>query len=163
MSLFHYRGPIIFFWIVEWHDPARVARQLSFQVQVPPPLPPPDCKRLHKVCHNKKSEGRDWEIYHEGYIQTWGNRLANTIDMGNGFMNGPWDHYLAWFNREGMRTVYWRGTTARNAFNPIAHQGRGVERTFNMQGEVVQRTVNSLPFSFNLNFKKHKVLTKLFN
>jgi hypothetical protein len=34
------------------------------------------------------------------------NHLENIVAFGHGFMHAPWEHYLAWFNREGMPTVY---------------------------------------------------------
>jgi hypothetical protein len=91
----------------------------------------------------------------------WANRLENIIAFGQGFMHAPWEHYLAWFNREGMRTVYWRGSTAQNACNPLGPQGYEIERTFNMQGEVVQRTVNQDIIFKNL-VKFNRLLTQFY-
>jgi hypothetical protein len=90
------------------------------------------------------------------YIETWANRLENTVTFGQGFMYAPWEHYLAWFNHEGMCTVYWRGSTARNAYNPLAPQGHGIQRTFTMQGEVVQQMIKLI---FKNLVKSNRVLT----
>jgi hypothetical protein len=140
-----YNGPLIFFWIVEWHTPERVARQFGYRQEVPPPVLPPAVDRLHEVGHEKKTDGRDWVRYHAQYLAMWENRHQRCVEYQQGFTQDRWQHYMAWFNREGMRTVYWRGATAYNINYPPnfiqAPREHGMHRPFTMRAEVVQRTV----------------------
>lgn len=142
LGLCHYVGPLICFWIVEWHAPERVARQHGYRQEVPPPILPPLSDRLHDLVHDKKSEGTDWVTKHADYLAMWENREERCAEFQIGFTEGPWDHYLAWFNREGMRTVYWRGSTAQGLHTRLPSQPiHSAARTFEMRVEVVQRQV----------------------
>jgi hypothetical protein len=47
---------------------------------------------------------------------------------------------MAWFNREGMRTVWWCGSTAANIHNrPPSPPGSRLHLTFSMNSEIVQQ------------------------
>jgi hypothetical protein len=61
---------------------------------------------------------------------------------------------MAWFNREGMRTVWWCGSTAANIHNrPPSPPGSRLHLSFSMNSEIVQQTVNYfLSFLFSINF-----------
>jgi light-regulated signal transduction histidine kinase (bacteriophytochrome) len=65
-----------------------------------------------------------------------------------------WHNYMAWFNREGMRTVWWRGSTTANIHNrPPSPFGSRLHLSFSMNSEIVQQMINYyLPFYFVSSF-----------
>lgn len=123
----------------------------------------PGSDLLHRHRHNRKTEDRDWVRYHSDYLEMWENRLERTVRFQIGFIEENWPRYMAWFNHEGMRTVYWRGTTAENVNYPVdlnaPRPEPGMHKPFTMRAEVVQRQVILSFLSFlileQFNFTNH--------
>jgi hypothetical protein len=61
---------------------------------------------------------------------------------------------MAWFNREVMQTVWWRGSTAANIHNhPPTPSGSKLHLSFSMNSETMQQTIKYyLPFLFCIKF-----------
>ncbi|KAJ3684742.1 hypothetical protein LUZ61_013906 [Rhynchospora tenuis] len=105
-ELFFYEGPLIWFWIVEGYTTQRVMRQFKKNQIVPPPLLPVS-DAMHGIRHSSLSND-DWEEVHADSIATWDARTQHIVVNDDPFDNKRWNQYMAWFNKHGMRTVFWR-------------------------------------------------------
>ena len=102
--------PLIYIWIMEWHHPERVLRQLGMKQLVP--LFVDMSTDLHKISLQGKWE-KDWEVEHEPFIQQWANR-ENEV-RGSPPLDGDDTYlvqYMVWYNRNTRRYitpefVYW--------------------------------------------------------
>ncbi|KAL9666235.1 hypothetical protein QQ045_000561 [Rhodiola kirilowii] len=95
--------PIIFFNIIEWHHPARVARMYGFRQSVPlNPIGSSD------QCHGiDRKKNRDWVVFYDSYITLRFTRHERLLD---GDMAHPGDEidqptpqYYQWYSRHTRR------------------------------------------------------------
>ena len=117
-NMWLYCGPLICFWIVEWHAPERVLRQLGYSQTIP--LPPRFHDELHDIKHEPNSNS-DWGVVHEEYVNMWMVRHTHVItppeENWNEFMHAT---YMAWYNEQGMRTVFYMSSTVAGVYDPIS-------------------------------------------
>ena len=141
MDLWFYQGPLIWFWVVEYYSPERVMRQFGRYQMVPPPfrLHPP----LHCVRHEPNTN-HNWRRVHAFHIKRWQQRRFRIVPHAQAFDPAGWDAYMAWFNREGMRTIWRRPSTASGMLDPAPPPptGNPINQSFVMAGERVQQTVS---------------------
>ncbi|KAJ1686186.1 hypothetical protein LUZ63_017576 [Rhynchospora breviuscula] len=141
MALWFYEGPIIWFWVVESYTPQRVMRQFGMHQIIPPPLLP--CSdNLHAIKH-KPLSNIDWLKLHKPYLDLWASRAQHIMPIDGPYDSNKAKQYLAWFNREGMRTVFWRASTGReiNYPQPVPISGDPLNQRFVVHGERVQQTI----------------------
>lgn len=89
--------PLICIEVVEWHQPDRVMRQFGMQQFIP--RPPFQDLRLHRVVKNSNREG-DWRTYFRVFIQTWNDRINQTVASGPCDVTQPLgfqSDYLVWY------------------------------------------------------------------
>ena len=118
-------------------------RQFSRFQMVPPPMVPQ--ARVHHFRHEPNTHN-DWKEVHKKYIRQWRHKRHNLVPHDMPFDITRWNEYMAWFNRDGMRTVWRRPSTATGMCNPAPaiQLGYPLNQTFVMQGERVQQTVSIL-------------------
>ncbi|KAJ3700723.1 hypothetical protein LUZ61_004428 [Rhynchospora tenuis] len=140
-ELFFYKGPLIWFWIVEGYTTRRVMRQFHKLQTVPPPLLTVE-DNFHEIKHSGLSND-DWELVHAESIETWAARTQHIVVNDDAFDEDRWPQYMAWFNKHGMRTVFWRASTALNINEPqpLANVVNQIDRTYNPHGQRVQQNI----------------------
>ena len=111
-----YSGPLICFWIVEWHAPERVLRQFGYRQVIPPP--PDFHDHLHDVRH-RPNTNIDWAEEHREFVDMWRLRRHHLLNPPQ----EPWDEsmhaaYLAWYSSEGMRTLFRQFSTVQGVYRP---------------------------------------------
>jgi hypothetical protein len=127
-------------------------RQFGIE-QLIPPLHPNFSDELHNIHHEPRSQ-ITWDVKHTDYVELWMARMQSIVSHDKLWDVRTSHNYMAWFNREGMRTVWWRSSTAANIHNhPPSASGSRLHLSFSMNSETVQQTVNYyLPFYFVSSF-----------
>ena len=100
--------PLIFFHIVEWHQPDRVMRQFGLQQSIPEP--PRQQEQLRDLTLRGK-ESDNWMLLYASVIQIWHDRAQyvaiNDQQMGLLSENDP---YMRWYSRHTCRWISRDGT-----------------------------------------------------
>ncbi|XP_050211840.1 serine/threonine-protein phosphatase 7 long form homolog [Mercurialis annua] len=115
------RVPMIYYHIVEWHQPDRVLQQ--FGLQQPIPLPAMQDRRLHNIQYQGNY---NFDELLSDYIQIWNNRAAYVV-QGYQLQRPPHYHsaYMEWFRSRSRRWITHEGAAAgqsRDTFEMIALQ-----------------------------------------
>ncbi|XP_050226188.2 extensin-like [Mercurialis annua] len=115
------RVPMIYYHIVEWHQPDRVLQQ--FGLQQPIPLPAMQDRRLHNIQYQGSY---NFDELLSDYIQIWNNRAAYVV-QGYQLQRPPHYHsaYMEWFRSRSRRWITHEGAAAgqsRDTFEMIALQ-----------------------------------------
>lgn len=106
-AFWYSRVPLIHFWIIEFHYPDRVMRQLGRKQTIPPPPPHDESKlrQLHKINHTGKP--RDWRKLHAEYVNQYNRIWQSMVDEEQHFDQASLPQYRHWFQQYGMYTVFW--------------------------------------------------------
>jgi hypothetical protein len=114
------RVPMIYYWIVAWHYPDRVMRQLGYYQSIPPPPPHSwtELQRLNKFTHGGRTIV-DWRNKHAQYVEKWHpERIVETyLNEQRYYDESTYMDYRRWFQENGLYTVLIRGqvtTTGQN-------------------------------------------------
>ncbi|XP_050222586.2 uncharacterized protein LOC126672672 [Mercurialis annua] len=115
------RVPMIYYHIVEWHQPDRVLQQ--FGLQQPIPLPAMQDRRLHNIQYQGNY---NFDELLSDYIQIWNNRAAYVV-QGYQLQRPPHYHsaYMEWFRSRSRRWITHEGAAAgqsRDTFEMISLQ-----------------------------------------
>ncbi|KAJ1695826.1 hypothetical protein LUZ63_012524 [Rhynchospora breviuscula] len=93
-ELWRTTAPLIFFWIVEMHNPGRVARQFDRFQRIPPYLRDTN-ESLHRLINGV---GDDWPGKHIEYLQLWGLRQYFRIRDQRPYDHSRHEEYMAWYS-----------------------------------------------------------------
>jgi Plant mobile domain len=110
--------PMINFWMVSWHYPDRVMKQLGRFQKIPPPEPHhwTELKRLNKIVHAAR-QGDDWSTKHQAYIKMWDD--PEIIQEPRPYDPSQYHTYRQWFQMFGMYTVYIQGQIEAGLDRPL--------------------------------------------
>lgn len=99
---------MIYYHIVEWHQPDRVLQQ--FGLQQPIPLPAMQDRRLHNIQYQGNY---NFDELLSDYIQIWNNRAAYVV-QGYQLQRPPHYHsaYMEWFRSRSRRWITHEGAAA---------------------------------------------------
>ncbi|KAJ4772485.1 hypothetical protein LUZ62_056742 [Rhynchospora pubera] len=93
-ELWRTTAPLIFFWIVEMHNPGRVARQFDRFQKIPPYLRDTN-ESLHGLINGV---GDNWPRKHIKYLQLWGLRQYFRIRDQRPYDHSRHKEYMAWYS-----------------------------------------------------------------
>lgn len=98
-SLWCYKGPLIYFYIVEPHLPNRCMRQFGL-IQDIPTSDGYDIflKHLHDINLQRKQD-TNWVTTHREYIAHWESRAENVFGAGASIGVGVVDGYDEWYTK----------------------------------------------------------------
>lgn len=87
-------APLIHFWIVEMHNPSRVARQFDCYQDIPPILRDTD-----EVLHTKiNGTGKDWPDEHAQHLRKWNVRQRLCLRDRRPYDHSRHEEYMRWFS-----------------------------------------------------------------
>ncbi|KAJ3684672.1 hypothetical protein LUZ61_013836 [Rhynchospora tenuis] len=140
-ELWFYDGPLIWFYIVEAHPIQRVMRLLKKRQAIPPPLL--SCPDILHESENIPFKRVNWMTTHAEWLTIWNARRQHVVRNNEAFSNADLRRYMAWFNANGMRTVFWQSSTVEqiNMPQPAVVGTDPLERRFVPRGERVQQNV----------------------
>ena len=95
--------PLIFFHIVEWHQPDRVIRQFGLQQAIPDPPRQPE--QLHDLTLRGK-QSDNWTHLYASVIQIWNERAQYVVISDHQLrLLSENDPYMRWYSRHTRRWI----------------------------------------------------------
>lgn len=95
--------------------------QLGARQTIPPP--PPDISDHWHDIHHIPRTIIEWLEEHWPYVLMWSSRSESIVPHDEEYDDNTRMRYLVWFNHEGMRMIWWRGSTAGGLYDGLPNQG----------------------------------------